>query len=173
MSIGGGGGCSQWISDTTDPSLIGPDNMFSAQNGLLLDGSVHSLFDSFRLAVNPDVRRFSSFFNKVFLEFHNTDFEQRGHTIVAFKGDMRNLGGRILDNSTRSGAPDHRVSDQCLRWHLHQAILTHMRGAGERPWDDYDDEWDEIGELMEIEDGPEIMETELRTRLGAYLADVR
>ncbi|KAL4778769.1 hypothetical protein BJX76DRAFT_352338 [Aspergillus varians] len=48
-----------------------------------------------------------------------------------FGEDLPGISGRVLDRSIQTGDPNHRVSDDCLRWHYYQAILTHMRGAGE------------------------------------------
>lgn len=45
----------QWITDTTDPERIGPDRIFSAQNGIFLKVQIHLLFDKFKISVSPDV----------------------------------------------------------------------------------------------------------------------
>lgn len=51
----------RWITDRSAADDIGPDKMFSAQNGLTLIADVHILFDSFVVAINPDVSSFTIF----------------------------------------------------------------------------------------------------------------
>ncbi|KAL4952466.1 hypothetical protein BDW69DRAFT_185393 [Aspergillus filifer] len=106
-------GCRNWISDNSNAELIAPAKMFSAQNGLTLCARAHLVFHSFEVAVNPD----------------------RGYRTILLGFDKQGFGGSILNRSTRSGPVDHQVSDECLRWHYRQAIMVHMRGAGEPPWD--------------------------------------
>ncbi|KAL4970565.1 uncharacterized protein BDV14DRAFT_45354 [Aspergillus stella-maris] len=140
-------GCQNWISGNSNTSLIAPAKMFSAQNGLILCTRAHLVFDFFEIAVNPD----------------------RGYRTIFFGFDKQGLGGRVLSRSTKSGPIDHQVSDECLRWHYRQAIMVHMRGAGEPPWDTYDDQGGDVGRIMELPDGAEILEAELGNRLGAYV----
>ena len=49
-------GYSNWITDNNPTDLIGANKIYSPQNGLLLYTGVHSLFDIYALAVNPNVR---------------------------------------------------------------------------------------------------------------------
>ncbi|KAL4795327.1 hypothetical protein BDV19DRAFT_378811 [Aspergillus venezuelensis] len=135
------------VNDSTPARQIAPDKMFSAQNGLTLRSDVHDFFDSFYFAINTD----------------------RGYQTVVFEQDDQNFGGRVLDASTRTGAADHRVNDECLRWHYRQAVLTHMRGAGERPWDYYDDFEGDVISIMELPDAGEILEAEFANRLEPYI----
>ncbi|KAL3450213.1 hypothetical protein BJX65DRAFT_305667 [Aspergillus insuetus] len=77
------------------------DNM----NGLHLANYVHGRFDNFAISVDVD----------------------NGYRIVVFDQDTGGIGGRVLSPSTRSGNPNHRVSDDLLRWHFRQAVLRWMR----------------------------------------------
>jgi len=45
-------GFSRWI---TIPAATG-GTINSVQNGMLLDATIHSLFDTYELSINPDVR---------------------------------------------------------------------------------------------------------------------
>jgi hypothetical protein len=46
----------QYITDTSPREEIGASGLYSSQNGLLLDATMHSCFDSFVIGVDPDVR---------------------------------------------------------------------------------------------------------------------
>ncbi|PYI09742.1 hypothetical protein BO78DRAFT_415302 [Aspergillus sclerotiicarbonarius CBS 121057] len=139
-------GYSRWVTDTTDPRLIAPNGLFSAQNGLLLDSTTHSFFDRFKVA--------------------------HGHKVVVFTRDSQQVGGRVLSPTTRPSRDRNlTVSDDLLRWHFHQAILTNMKGSGERQWDlDYAG-GDPMNIILAHEDAGDIMEAELATRLGAYAGE--
>lgn len=77
--------------------------------------------------------------------------------------DNRTLDPRCWDPQN----PD-RVSDELLRWHHRQAVLAHMKGAGQNSWETgFEDGTDVIGEILEGPDAAERMEAELFTRLGA------
>lgn len=79
-----------------------------------------------------------------------------------------NVDGRTLDPRCRDPQNPYRVSDQLLRWHHRQAVLAHMKGAGEKPWEtDFEDGTDMMGEILEGPDAAERMEAEMFTRLGA------
>ncbi|KAL4920316.1 hypothetical protein BDW62DRAFT_199039 [Aspergillus aurantiobrunneus] len=106
-------GLKHWITDRSEPELIAPNRMYSAQNGLLLAKHVRDMFDQFDFGINPD----------------------SGYRVTVFGTDMLNIGGTVLSSSTRTCDPNVRVSDNCLRWHYHQCILTHMRAAAEPVWD--------------------------------------
>jgi hypothetical protein len=45
-----------WISDTSPATAISSNKIYSPQNGLLLQASIHGLFDTYRVAINPHVR---------------------------------------------------------------------------------------------------------------------
>ncbi|KAF8416262.1 hypothetical protein EV426DRAFT_627516 [Tirmania nivea] len=86
-----------WIS--IHPSTGGSIN--SVQNGLLLDSTIHVLFDTYDVSINPDV--------------------------VCFDTDRKGIAGKYIE----FGNDERRPVDQLLRWHFRQAILANMRGAGE------------------------------------------
>ncbi|KAL3463491.1 hypothetical protein BJX64DRAFT_287240 [Aspergillus heterothallicus] len=94
------------ISDQTPAEQIGPDGLYSAQNGLVMDKQVHDPFNAYNLTV----------------DVHN------GYRVVVFLQDTRRLGGNVLNISTRSGNPNHRASDALLRWHFRTGVLRWMRG---------------------------------------------
>ncbi|KAL4908761.1 hypothetical protein BDW74DRAFT_173992 [Aspergillus multicolor] len=143
-------GYARWITDTNNPKTIGPSKLFSRQNGIALAPTIHGLWDRSLFSVNPD----------------------RDYKSVWFIEDRNNLPGRTLAPSTRNcNDPNNRVSDECLRWHFHQAVLTNMRGAGERPWDLKPDEEDEIELMMDKENADEILEEVLANRLGPFIKD--
>lgn len=94
---------------------------------------------------------------------------QQGYRVIVFGEDRLGLGGEVLDRSARIGDPNHRISDDCLRWHYRQAVIKHMRGVAEPPWDIYYDDLDDMDMIMEREDAAEVLEIELGNRLGAYI----
>ncbi|KAL2006018.1 hypothetical protein VTN00DRAFT_9672 [Thermoascus crustaceus] len=137
-----------WITDNKPASRIGESRLYSAQNGLFLKSDVHCLFGTFRIAVNPE----------------------DGYEVVSFCEGVLQIGGKTLSRSaTQAQSINGRVSDQVLRWHFRQAILTKMKGASQKSWEhDYGRE-DDIGQIMEDPDEAERMEVELLTRLGSCL----
>jgi HNH endonuclease len=60
MSQWHSGQWSQMIEDDQPESDIGDSKIHSIQNGLLLLQTVHSCFDKYMIAINPDVRVFTS-----------------------------------------------------------------------------------------------------------------
>ncbi|KAL4937255.1 hypothetical protein BDV06DRAFT_227126 [Aspergillus oleicola] len=90
--------------------------------------------------------------------------------IFSAQGDyLGGVNGKVLARSTRSGPLDHRVSDDCLRWHYRQAILTHMRGEGEKPWEAYEDLEGDIRAIRKLPKAGKILEAEFGNHLGAYV----
>ncbi|BCR86450.1 uncharacterized protein ACHE_30437S [Aspergillus chevalieri] len=56
--------------------------------------------------------------------------------IFCFTEDLEQVGGRVLSSITRLAQNQNlTVSDDILRWHSHQCILTNMKGTGRRMWD--------------------------------------
>ncbi|KAL3463492.1 hypothetical protein BJX64DRAFT_287241 [Aspergillus heterothallicus] len=104
----------KWIRKDPDDyddegnSLSYPDGLFSPQNGLLLDIAAKFQWDLFHLTVDPD----------------------DDYRCVLLCEDTRNQGGRRLNFSSRDPQRLDRVSDECLRWHYHQSVLTLVRGLG-------------------------------------------
>lgn len=93
---------------------------------------------------------------------------QDNYKIVCLVPDPISVDGRILDPRCRTPGDPDRVSDHLLRWHHRQAVLTHMKGAGQKPWErDFPDGSDMMGEILSGQDAAERMEAELFTRLGA------
>lgn len=81
------------------------------------------------------------------------------------------MGGRKLAQSAWAPPdPQGKVSDELLRWHFQQCVLTNIKGAGEPKWEEDDfGEQNEIAQIMELGDGPSRMEEELFNRLGTYM----
>ena len=96
-----------WITDMDD--AVGSSRIHSAQNGLLLQATVHQLFDQYLVSVNPD----------------------DGYKEIVFTGDFFNCDGRILDPACRNPADPHPVSDHALKWHYRQSVLANVRGPEE------------------------------------------
>ncbi|KAJ5894918.1 hypothetical protein N7495_006609 [Penicillium taxi] len=102
-----------WFITTTNTNNHRAD-MNSIQNGLLLKGDVHKLFDKFIIIVNPD----------------------DNYRVIDFKGDREEVDGNILDPACRVPSDPDRVADGLLRWHFRQAVLAHMKaGAGVPVWE--------------------------------------
>lgn len=80
---------------------------------------------------------------------------------------MLNIDGRRLGLSCRVRQNTDGVPDELLRWHFLQAVLAHMKGAGQKSWDKLPDGGDIIGEIMEGPHAAERMELEMYSRLGA------
>jgi hypothetical protein len=62
---------SQMIEDDEPESDIGDSKIHSIQNGLLLSEPAHTFFDKYKIAINPDVRMFTSA-HKIILMFSRT-----------------------------------------------------------------------------------------------------
>jgi len=84
---------------------VGSSRIHSAQNGFLLQATIHQLFDQY--LVNPD----------------------DGYKVIVFISDSFNCDGRILDPECRNPDDRHRVSDPVLRWHFRQPVLANLRGS--------------------------------------------
>ncbi|KAG9238857.1 hypothetical protein BJ875DRAFT_479915 [Amylocarpus encephaloides] len=135
-------GYDRWI--TIRPESGGTIN--SVQNGMLLNSSVHQLFDSYDLSINPD-----------------DNFK-----IVFFSPDGKNLAGKYLDQEFLSHT--ERPVDQLLRWHFRQAVLANMRGAGEPRFEhDFPPGSDIVGDILCGPKSGERMEFELFSRLAAQV----
>jgi len=59
------------IEDDEFESDIGESKIHSIQNGLLLSQTAHTYFDKYKIAINPDVRVFTSA-HKIILMFSRT-----------------------------------------------------------------------------------------------------
>ncbi|KAG0633967.1 hypothetical protein HOY80DRAFT_1061874 [Tuber brumale] len=98
---------SHWI--TIPPANESDGTMNSVQNGILLAGDIHSLFNSYKLTINPDDDK----------------------KIMCFTSDTHdyNIAGRHPNQSFLN------ISlwpvDQILHWHFHQAVPGNIKGAGE------------------------------------------
>ena len=78
------------------------------------------------------------------------------------------MNGAVLSDTARNPSNSNdRVSDDALRWHFRCAVLTYMKGVGEKAWENDLGGGNEIGAIMEGPDAAERRELELFTRLGA------
>lgn len=85
---------------------------------------------------------------------------------MSFVRDVLNIDGRTLDHRCLASG-NNRVSDDChLRWHYLQAVLGNVKGTGEVPWDMTEHDGEAVADIIQMEDGPLRMETELFNRLG-------
>ncbi|WEW55427.1 hypothetical protein PRK78_000858 [Emydomyces testavorans] len=139
-------GFARSITDNSPASRIGASKIHSPQNGILIFGGIHYLFDTFKISVNPD----------------------DNYIITSFLPDISyHLDGRTLDFRCRNPQDPNRVSDELLRWHFHTAVIANMRGAALEPsWEMDFPDGDIMGEIMEGPDAAERMEVELFHRLG-------
>ncbi|PUU78797.1 hypothetical protein B9Z19DRAFT_1064756 [Tuber borchii] len=100
-------GYRNWI--TVPPATESGGSINSPQNGILIGITESILFTSHQVSIDPD----------------------DNYKIVCFTPDTigLNLAGRHLDQ--RFLEDPLRPVDQVLRWHFRQAVLIHVRGAGE------------------------------------------
>ncbi|KAL2833488.1 hypothetical protein BJY01DRAFT_93298 [Aspergillus pseudoustus] len=135
-------------------TLIGEDELYSLQNGLLLHRSIHPQFDVYEWAIDP----------------------RDGYKVTVFhqKETILPIDGRSLSEKSRcqGGPAEWRVSDNALRWHFEQAVLKNMKGAAGEQWPDWEYDMGEGGDIIsEIMQGPEPgvrMELELGNRLAGW-----
>lgn len=132
----------QWITNMDDsPSSY---KLNSSQNGFLLRSHIHQKFDQYLISVNPD----------------------DGYKVVVFDPDSDGVDGRILDPICRDPANPHSISDQLLRWHFRQAVLSNMRGSGEPIFEhDFPEGTDILTEILSGPCGQERFEMEMCARL--------
>ena len=124
------------------PSFRVDEALNSPKNGITLASHAHTLFDSFHFAFDVDVGRLSCCsIAKVHLVL------QDDYRILPFSEEAElsaTAGLRIGQSSERllryPADQLDRPSDVLLRWHFHQAILSHIRGLGEVKDPKYEDE---------------------------------
>ncbi|KAF8463301.1 hypothetical protein BDZ91DRAFT_825591 [Kalaharituber pfeilii] len=80
----------------------------SLQNMFLLKSDVLQLFHQYLISVNPNGKSRDNF------------------DVVA--GDFLRLGGQVLNPACTD---PHHLSDELVRWHFTQSVLTHMREVEE------------------------------------------
>ncbi|KAK9350629.1 HNH endonuclease-domain-containing protein [Lipomyces doorenjongii] len=136
-------GLSRWITHKGERDT----GINSCQNGLLMNPTIHELFDGFYFSINPD----------------------DGYKITCFDEDNERLDGRMLDRVCRDPNNDLSVRDELLRWHFRQAVLANMRWAGEPSFEtDFPPGTDMMGEIFSGPAAAQRMEAELFSRLGGY-----
>ncbi|KAK9368502.1 HNH endonuclease-domain-containing protein [Lipomyces kononenkoae] len=134
-------GLSEFITNRTGEEDSGTN---SCQNGLLMQPTIHQLFDSFDISINAD----------------------DNYKVVCFRPDAFGVDGRILDPVCRNPHDERSVRDELLRWHFRQAVLANMRGAGEPYFEmDFPPGTDMVGEILSGPQPAERMETEFFLRL--------
>ncbi|CAK7217899.1 hypothetical protein SEUCBS140593_003367 [Sporothrix eucalyptigena] len=136
----------KFSSHVTIPPPPQHDSINSVQNGLLMQSSIHQLFDAYSFSILPEAN----------------------YKIVAFKGDHHGVSGTYLD---RQLLDDVRCPpDAFFRWHFEQAVLCNVRGVGEPlPEFDFPPGSDMMGELSKEPKAAERLEFEFFTRLGASI----
>ncbi|CAK7236242.1 hypothetical protein SBRCBS47491_009571 [Sporothrix bragantina] len=119
------------------------DSINSVQNGLLMQSSVHQLFDSYDFSILPEA----------------------DYKIISFKPDFLGIAGQHLDRQLLDDA--RRPPDALLSWHFEQAVYANVREGGEPNLDfDFPPGSDMMGEILGGPKGAERMQFELFTRLG-------
>lgn len=108
--------------------MIGPNGIFSAQNGLLLRTLIHTMFGEFMLSINPDVSYYThSAARKKPL---NQSTTQHGHRVVCFVEDVERCGGGTLSSSTRPAENSNAtVSDEASPVAFPPACLDQHEGC--------------------------------------------
>ncbi|KAJ5459130.1 hypothetical protein N7530_011074 [Penicillium desertorum] len=118
----------------------------SVQNGLLMDATLHILFDQYFFSINPD----------------------DGYKIITFVPNHWQIDGRVLDPVCRRPNDPNRVADDFLRWHFRQSVLANVRGVGEPVFEtDFPPGTDKMATLRDEPYGKERFEMELELRLGS------
>ncbi|EEP78501.1 predicted protein [Uncinocarpus reesii 1704] len=128
------------VDDNAPTSKIGQSKIHSPQNGILLEGGIHTLFDAYIVADN--------------------------YKVTCFTEDSHNVDGRTLGFQCRDPNNPLRVKDDLLRWHFRTSVSAIMRGAGEKPWEYDFPEGEDIDEIISGPHPEERMELELHHRLG-------
>ncbi|KAG0642746.1 hypothetical protein HOY80DRAFT_1102879 [Tuber brumale] len=97
----------RWIS--IPPARESDGTINSVQNGILLESTMHCLFDSYKPSINPD----------------------DNNKIVCFTplASTYGIAGSHLDR--RFLEHDHSPPIELFRWHFRQATLVNLKGAGE------------------------------------------
>ncbi|KAK9317226.1 hypothetical protein V1522DRAFT_438706 [Lipomyces starkeyi] len=133
-----------WITNREGKSDSG---IHSCQNGLLMQSSIHQVFDSFCFTINAD----------------------DNYKIVSFDDDPFTVDGRILDPICRTPNSGRSVRDELLRWHFRQTVLANMRGTGEPGFElDFPPGTDMVGEILCGPAAAKRMEAELFLRLDGF-----
>lgn len=134
-------GFSQLITHQHPPGINSP------QNGLLVRGSIHNLWDDYSIAVNP----------------HD------GYRVQSFRPNAWNYHGKILDPVCRNPNDSMSVIDELLRWQYEQAVLCNMRGPGEASFEfDFPPGTDMMGEIQKGPQPAARMEAEMFNRLYGW-----
>ncbi|KAG0134054.1 hypothetical protein HOY82DRAFT_638865 [Tuber indicum] len=96
-------GYGSWI--TVPPAKEWHGSINSVQNGILLLSHIHTFFDTYEIAINPN----------------------DNYKFVCVSPDMRhhNIAGRSLDQTFLDNPL--RPPDQLLNWHFRQAVLINMK----------------------------------------------
>ncbi|KAG0642747.1 hypothetical protein HOY80DRAFT_881095 [Tuber brumale] len=131
---------------TVSPASESEGSINSVQNGILLERTMHALFDSYEISINPDDE----------------------YKIICFTplASSYGIAGRNLDQSFLENP--HRPVDHLLRWHFRQAVLVNMKGAGEPCFEtDFPPGSDVMGDIINGPKPRERMEFELLTRFNA------
>ncbi|ELR08811.1 hypothetical protein VC83_00753 [Pseudogymnoascus destructans] len=137
-----------WQRQITDDRYVGESGINSVQNGILLRSDVHQLFDTYRLAINPD----------------------RGYKTYCFANVA------TLDHIQMYQDPDtvsqYQPCRGLLKHHFRMCVLLNMKGrAGYPKWDeDLPPGCDDMAEVASSEEGKLRLETILASKLNHLIA---
>ena len=124
-----------------------PAGVNSPQNGILLRGDIHSLWDNYCIAVNPN----------------------NGYRVQTFRPSTWEFQGNVLHTACRQPGNPLSIIDILLLWHFEQTVLANMRGTGEPVFEfDFPPGTDMMGEIRLGPQPAERMETELFNRLYGW-----
>ncbi|KAL5340448.1 hypothetical protein BJX70DRAFT_108360 [Aspergillus crustosus] len=107
-------GYDRWIREEGPPGRNNgsSEKLESPQNGLLLGLQLQVEYEMLVFTIDPDD------------EYRVVDFNYDDNHVADYRLSCR--------ATTRGGRA--RVSDDCLRWHFHQTVLTWVRGPAEPIW---------------------------------------
>lgn len=152
--------CEHLWSEIMD-GAAGVSEINSTKNGLLMDLTLHGLFDQYLLSINPDVG--------VPLEaqlVHYANTAKDGYKISLFFLIGIDVDGKVPGPVCRDPNDPNRVSDELLRWHFRQSVLANTRGVGEPVLEaDFPPGTDQMATLREEPYGKERFEMEVESRL--------
>lgn len=146
----------QYLTDTH--SNQGTNCIDSLQNGILLNNTLHAFWDHWVMSINPVF-----FFSYLTYIGKNTMMVR----IILDGLERQQYDGRVVQfrHTPDLPAPPYSI----LHEHWRQFVLANMRGAGEVPYLDYDEQEDSQGmTVFERDEGKLWFETRMMEGLSSH-----
>ncbi|KZF19131.1 hypothetical protein L228DRAFT_251222 [Xylona heveae TC161] len=139
-----------WAAVLSDDEMPGSSGIHSVQNGILLDQTIHTLFDKYLVAMDPD----------------------NNYKITYFKRKTRMPGNGEPMYLNPDYPAKYQPSRALLKYHFRMAVLCNLKGRGaEYDWDeDITPGMDSVKEISGSEQGKLRFELEVASRLNALEA---